>query len=175
MKMIQAILVLFCLFFPMLHLSGARYSLNVDMDCQFNSIAVWIDAPPGNVYAAYLPKNGVWSKPTIISDVGHHCLNVQVCFDDQGNCVAYWFAQDRQSGLYLLCAAELPKGDSWQKPAVVSSPGEPLSSTAFLKMDHEGNMVMMWESTNLTNKQAKIRFAQGVFGVGWKQPQTLYE
>lgn len=143
-------------------------SLGVNPDG--NAVAVWIaqDGTNVTIQASTTTFGNLWSAPDDLSISPLNATGTRAAIDVFGNAIAIWTRSNGDN--FIVQAARLPFGSSWEDPVDLSSTG----SDAFapqIAFDAQGNAVAVWEQSG--NDGITIQSASLPFGGSWTTPVAI--
>lgn len=137
------------------------YDVDLAVDKKGDAVAVWTSSD-GNptIYAAFRPKDGVWSVATEISlGFGGSSEDASVAMDAKGNALAVWESWDGNS--YQVHGSLRPKDGTFGPSFQISTPGTDCDAPQVV-FDRKGNAIVVWEASKTI--QAAVRPKDGTFG-----------
>jgi len=116
----------------------------VVVDSNGNSTAIWVEN--GVVRASFLPLNGTWSTPAVLSGSGASSLRLGV--DGSGDVTAVWLSSNG-----TVQSATLPLNGSWSAATAISASG---SETPSLAVNASGTVAIVWANNGFIQTRTKI-------------------
>jgi hypothetical protein len=143
----------------------------VALDSAGDAVVVWDRYGSGDtiIQASERPAGGAWQAPVDLSEPGAvEAGGAQVGIDSAGDAVALWSV--RAATDYVIQAASLPAGGTWQAPSVISDPGH-TAEEARLGVGPNGEAAAIWDLYDGANRRVQV--AARTAGGTWQPPVDL--